>query len=291
MEQRLFSTAAAGADRDLTELQVRNHHLIRVDVAAVREGHLILVNRQHPVREPVPADKLADLDAYPAMRALAPGMLLETTALARLSELLAACRGTADIVAVSAYRTAAEQTEIYESSLRDNGPQYTAAYVAWPGCSEHQTGLAVDVGFAGGGELDFIAPDFPDSGACLDFKRLAAQHGFVQRYRAGKEALTGIACEPWHFRYVGAPHAELMERENLCLEEYIERLRRYSFGGERLAIEDERERVEIYYVPIGDGSFIEVPIPDCDYYRLSGDNAGGLIVTAFSGKRRRSLVG
>ncbi|CAI6083492.1 D-alanyl-D-alanine carboxypeptidase family protein [Cohnella sp. JJ-181] len=284
MEQPLFSTASAGGDRDLTD------RIIRIDGSAVYEGHLVLVNRNHPVREPVSGDRLSDLDAYPSLRALAPGMRLEKTALARLDGLIAACRGSADIVAVSGYRTVAEQTGIYESSLRDNGPQYTAAYVAWPGCSEHQTGLAIDVGLAGGGELDFIAPDFPDSGVCLAFKRLAARFGFVQRYQAGQEAVTGIACEPWHFRYVGHPHAEIMEREDLCLEQYIERLRRYSFGGERLAWEDERQRVEIYYVPAGEDDYTDVPIPACDYYRLSGDNAGGLIVTASSGKRRRSLV-
>lgn len=286
MEQRLLSTAAAGADRDLTRPREQQHRLIQVNAAAVREGHLILVNRQHPIREPLPADKLSDMDAYPALRARTPGMRLEKSALARLYELLAACGGAADIMAVSGYRTAAEQTEIYESSLRDNGPQYTAAYVAWPGCSEHQTGLAVDVGLSrwSGDEPDFIAPDFPDHGVCLAFKRLASRYGFVQRYRAGKEHITGIACEPWHFRYVGEPHAAFMEREDLCLEQYIERLRRCSFDGERLIMEDERRRFEIYYVPCGDRNLTEVPIPNCDDYRLSGDNAGGLIVTAISGK-------
>ncbi|MFC3803764.1 D-alanyl-D-alanine carboxypeptidase family protein [Cohnella sp. GCM10012308] len=288
MEQRIWSTAAAGADRHLNEPMDQNRRLIRVDDSAIFEGHLLLVNRQHPVREPILEDRLSDLHIYPAMRARSPGIRLEETALARLNELLAACRGAADILAVSGYRTADEQTEIYESSLRDNGPQYTAAYVAWPGCSEHQTGLAVDVGLAGDVELDFIAPDFPDSGVCLAFKRLAAQYGFIQRYRAGKEDITGIACEPWHFRYVGEPHAEIMEREDLCLEQYVERLRRSSFEGERLVIEDGRRRIEIYYVPAG-GSAIEVPIPECDYYRLSGDNDCGIIVTAFSGKRRRSV--
>ncbi|MDG0790895.1 D-alanyl-D-alanine carboxypeptidase family protein [Cohnella ginsengisoli] len=286
MGQRLFSTAAAGADREL-----RTHRTIRVARSAVHDGHLILVNQTHPVREPFPADKLSKLDDDPALRTRSPGMLLETTALSRLTELLAACGGGADIVAVSGYRSADEQTDIYESSLRENGPRYTAAYVALPGCSEHQTGLAIDVGLAGGGELDFIAPDFPDSGVCLAFKRLAARFGFVQRYRAGKEAVTGIACEPWHFRYVGTPHAEIMERENLCLEEYVERLRSFAFNGERLLAEDDRERIEIYYVPFGPDAFADVPIPACDYYRLSGDNAGGIIATASTGKRRRSIVG
>jgi len=283
MEQRHDIIPTAGKNRELT------HRAVRVGAEAVYEGHLILVNRDHPVRSPLQADKLSDLGDYPAIRVRDPGMQLENTALRRLDELLRACGGSQDIVAVSGYRTREEQEAIYDASMRENGPAYTASYVALPDRSEHQTGLAIDVGL-GGGELDFIAPDFPDSGASLAFKRLAAEYGFIQRYRAGKEAITGIACEPWHFRYVGDPHAKMMEREGLCLEEYVERLRDYRFEGPRLTFEDDRQIAEIYYVRAGGGEFVEVPIADCDYYRLSGDNAGGLIVTASRGKRRRSIV-
>lgn len=278
-----------GIIRTASENRQLKHRMVQVGAEAVYEGHLILVNRDNPVRSPLPADKLSDLRNYPAIRERNPGMRLEKTALRRLDDLLMACRGAQEIVAVSGYRTRAEQAEIYDASLRENGPAYTASYVALPDRSEHQTGLAIDVGL-GGGELDFIAPDFPDSGASLAFKMLAARHGFIQRYRTGKEAITGIACEPWHFRYVGEPHAEIMEREGLCLEEYMERLRDYRFEGPRLTFEDDRQITEIYYVRTGGGEFVEVPIADCDYYRLSGDNSGGLIVTASRGKRRRSFV-
>ena len=60
--------------------------------------------------------------------------------------------------------------------------------------------------------IDFIRPDFPDDGVCGAFRRAAARYGFLERYTREKEALTGIAEEPWHFRYVGVPHARLHGR-------------------------------------------------------------------------------
>ena len=76
-------------------------------------------------------------------------------------------------------------------------------------CSEHQTGLAIDLGLASE-EIDVIRPNFPYSGVCAAFRKQAADYGFILRYPAGKEAVTGIAYEPWHFRYVGVPHARFM---------------------------------------------------------------------------------
>lgn len=72
------------------------------------------------------------------------------------------------------------------------------------GCSEHETGLAIDLALAGE-EPDFIRPPFPDRGICRRFRQRCADFGFVLRYPAGKETVTGIAHEPWHFRYVGVP--------------------------------------------------------------------------------------
>ncbi len=186
----------------------------------------VLVNRFHPSAESA-ADtesRLAPVNSRPGIQALDPGIRLDRICLEQLDALLEAVSGKDGIVVVSGYRDLAEQTEIYADSLQENGPEYTAKFVALPGCSEHHTGLAVDVGSAAGG-LDFIAPEFPDDGVCGAFKSKAAKFGFVQRYKAHKEHLTGISCEPWHFRYVGAAHAEKMEELDLCLEEYVEWLR------------------------------------------------------------------
>ena len=113
--------------------------------------------------------------------------------------------------------------------MAEHGETFTRQYVALPGCSEHQTGLAIDLGKAAG-YIDFIRPAFPYDGVCGRFRRLAARYGFIERYQRGKEEVTGISAEPWHFRYVGAPHAQLMETNGLCLEEYRDFLRQHGPG-------------------------------------------------------------
>lgn len=50
---------------------------------------------------------------------------------------------------------------------------------------------------------------------------MAAEYGFVERYPKGKESITGIDYEPWHYRYVGKEHAQRMNELNMCLEEYV----------------------------------------------------------------------
>jgi D-alanyl-D-alanine dipeptidase/carboxypeptidase len=158
-----------------------------------------------------------------AVDALHPHILLCRPAQEALSSLLAAIGGEEKIVPVSGYRPRSEQEAIYAASLRENGREFTRKYVALPGHSEHEIGLAIDLG-ENRPPIDFIRPAFPDSGICAQFKTRAAEFGFILRYPADKEAVTGIAHEPWHFRYVGPEHARAMVREGLTLEEYVARL-------------------------------------------------------------------
>ena len=80
------------------------------------------------------------------------------------------CAG--QIRAVSGWRSRAEQRQIWNDSLRENGEAFTRSYVALPGCSEHETGLAIDLA-AEAPEIDFIRPDFPRDGVFAVFRRLA----------------------------------------------------------------------------------------------------------------------
>lgn len=120
----------------------------------------------------------------------------------------------------SSYRSTAEQAAESEAE-----PTLAAAV----GASEHETGLALDVyvpRFAGSG--------FIKSGAGRYVNRNCWQYGFVIRYPYGKKSVTGIPYEPWHLRYVGKPHAEIMYKASLTLEEYIESLvpgACYEYGG------------------------------------------------------------
>lgn len=275
---------------DLQESYYVKKHTAAVKVrrSDIYEGHLVLVNRANPIRKVIPSDNLQPLSTNPNLKELQDGMLLEKSCFQQFIALLVACQGMEDIMAVSGYRSKEEQSNIYESSLVENGAEYTASYVALPDQSEHQTGLAIDVGKADK-DVDFIAPSFPDSGIYLKFKQLAASFGFIQRYKEGKEQITNISCEPWHFRYVGSPHAEIMEKNDWCLEEYIDFLQGFTYAGEHFVFENDNLRVVIYYVPAEEGQSTIVPIVSCDIYRISGNNRDGFIISAFTSKGRPAL--
>ena len=231
-------------------------------------GPLILVNPTHPLR-PQPGPELVPADPH------RPGVLLERRCARLLRACVQAVGGGGGIAPVSGWRSQAEQQAIWDDTLEREGEDFTRKYVALPGCSEHQTGLAIDLGEAAG-EIDFIRPRFPEDGVCGAFRRAAAGYGFIQRYRREKEAVTTIAEEPWHFRYVGAPHAALMEENGLCLEEYrdfvAEQPRRCALAGGRAAT--------VSWLPCP-AEGLELPEPE-GCWQISGDNAGGFFLTVWA---------
>ena len=125
---------------------------------------LILVNARHACPGGVP--DLIPVGGSP--------VLLDWQAAQALEALMEELDGWQSIVPVSGWRSFEEQTGIYQSSLAENGPAFTRKYVALPGHSEHQTGLAIDLGLRGP-EIDFIRPDFPYEGVCQRFRERAAE--------------------------------------------------------------------------------------------------------------------
>ena len=201
-------------------------------------------------------------------------VLLVPHALAALNEMMDAFReqgGSKSVNVVAGYRTLDFQQHLFDQSAEQNGLEHAQQFVAQPGGSEHHTGLVVDFSilhsdgtseeYQGVGEYAWI------NGNCQDY-------GWVVRYDLAKVALTGISTEPWHFRYVGVPHATVMVRENLCLEEYIDYLRQFTFDREHLTVECADGTYEIWYA---EGSAVHVP--DSGKYAVSGNNVDGLIVT------------
>lgn len=231
----------------------------------IHSGLLILVNAEHPIQHM----------ERPVLAPAVPGsdILLDTRAAAMLSGLISRLGAAGEIVPVSGWRSAEEQQEIWDGSMRENGAEFTRKYVALPGCSEHQTGLAIDLALRAD-SIDFIRPEFPYDGICGRFRALAADYGFVERYQSGKEDITGIAAEPWHFRYVGRPHARIMCDMGLCLEEYVEYLRSYPYPERLLEV-----RGEIYEAEVGfAGARDALGLPDAPY-QVSGNNVDGYIYT------------
>ena len=240
---------------------------MRKTLLSLHTGDLILVNRRFPaVGEP---EDLTDLGN---------GVLLARPAAQALEALLAAVNAGPSVTPVSGWRSQQEQTEIFDQSLRDSGRAFTEQYVAFPGHSEHQTGLAIDLGLTLP-EIDFIRPAFPYSGICQAVRQRAAEFGFVERYPAGKEAITGISHEPWHFRYVGVPHAVLMTQRGWTLEEYHEAVKQYPLGGSGLPCQTQGRQYTIYYIPADAAGGLELEAGENCH--LSGDNEGGLILTTW----------
>lgn len=230
----------------------------------VHQGDLILVNPHHPYH-PAPQADLVPVAGS--------GVLLERRAAQALEGLMAAIGdGWRAIVPVSGWRAQEEQQAIWDGSLQENGLAFTRTYVARPGCSEHQTGLAIDLGL-NQGEVDFLRPAFPYDGICQAFRDHMARFGFIQRYPAGKEAVTGIGHEPWHFRYVGRPHALRMAARGFAtLEEYLPWLAGFPWaaGGLRDAFG------RVGFLPRGAAA---VEVPEAGTWTLSGNNVDGFFLT------------
>ena len=105
-----------------------------------------------------------------------------------------------EFLAISGYRSYWTQNELYQTGLALRGYDHVSIYVAQPGCSEHQTGLAMDLGVQGYTDL---TERFAETDAYKWLKKHAHEYGFIIRYPKGGTPETGYAFEPWHVRYLG----------------------------------------------------------------------------------------
>ena len=124
------------------------------------------------------------------------------------------------LLGVSAYRSHASQSALFNHYASVDGVKAAKTYSAVPGTSEHETGLAIDVT---GGDGKCAAEDcFAGTTAAKWLEKHAASYGFIIRYPKGKEDITGYQYEPWHLRYVGKPLAQNIMNKKITLEEYLE---------------------------------------------------------------------
>lgn len=141
------------------------------------------------------------------------GSGIDPTALANLHQLQSDAKAIGlNIPTLSAYRSYETQKVLYNNYYQRDGA-FADTYSARPGHSEHQTGLAFDVG-----QID------NNYGETTEGKWLAAncmKYGFIIRYPSGKESITGYQYEPWHIRYVGVNVATDIMSRGITLEEYL----------------------------------------------------------------------
>lgn len=128
------------------------------------------------------------------------------------------------LYAVSGYRSYGRQTSIFNWEVQAKGEEEARRAVAFPGQSEHQTGLSMDISSASVNyDLTQRFGEMPEGQWVADN---AHKHGFIIRYPEGKEEITGYKYEPWHLRYVGQELAAIIYEHELTLEEYFNKVKK-----------------------------------------------------------------
>lgn len=122
------------------------------------------------------------------------------------------------LVLNSGYRSFDEQTKVYNETEATYGGIYAAEYVALPGASEHQTGLGVDI--TSQSVVDGERITLSDTEEYDWLLNNCYKYGFIVRFEEGSADITGIAHEPWHFRYVGEEAAKMIHNKKWTFEEY-----------------------------------------------------------------------
>ncbi len=176
---------------------------------------LVLVNKWNPIQK----------DYEPKLTKIENGELVDSRIYTQLQNMLNDMASVGiNAIVVSGYRTNEEQETIYNEKVSEYISQgYSKAlakrkakkWVALPGTSEHQTGLAVDINAdrensIGNEVYNWLAEN-------------AHHYGFIYRYKANKVDITGIENEPWHYRYVGENAANKIYEQDISLEEYLKK--------------------------------------------------------------------
>ena len=250
----------------------------------VHAGDLILVNTDTAYVEENPTEIVSIYDhKTDNYHVSGTETSLRQPALDALNQMLDAfyvATGHQDMIVISGYRTTQQQQELYDADLAETGEQ-TSTRVALPGHSEHESGYALDFSLY----TDGVQYDYDGTGEYAWINENCAHYGYVLRYAEDKQETTGIQAEPWHYRYVGQPHATYMMENNVCLEEYLTLLKNYT-ADEPLSITNwDGEIYQVYYVAADtstDSTYVMVP-PDAKY-TISGNNSDGFIVTVDTGE-------
>ncbi len=155
--------------------------------------------------------------SYPLPEGYAPGQ--DEEAFSQLCVLFSDAKAAGYALKVaSGYRSFADQRYIYNGYVAGSGQEAADRFSARPGHSEHQSGLAFDVNHPDSNQL---LTSFGDSPVGQWIAENAHRYGFIIRYPADKESVTGYMYEPWHLRYVGTDLAAALRESGLCLEEYF----------------------------------------------------------------------
>ncbi len=182
----------------------------------INNEYIILANKTHLLEE---TDVPEDLVKLKCRKISSDPIQMREAAAEALSVMFDAAKQDGIVLyAHSGYRSYRTQKTMYYNRLKKNKGKDDGV-VAYPGSSDHQTGLGIDVINKSG-----IGKRFTSAFAQTKEGKWIADHcwqyGFIIRYQKDKESLTEITYEPWHLRYVGVQVANYMNERNICLEEF-----------------------------------------------------------------------
>ncbi len=182
-------------------------------------GNLFLVNKEYMIG----ADYVPDDLVMPDVKKSSSAVLMRKEAAQALEEMFAAAKEEKiTLVAVSGYRSYQTQRAIYNRRRKAAGKAHVERFVAAPGASEHQLGLAMDVSRS---KTAGLKASFGKTKEGIWLAENCYRFGFILRYRQEWEDVTGYGYEPWHIRYVGKENALRIRELDVPLEEYVEALR------------------------------------------------------------------
>ncbi|MFA5004027.1 MAG: M15 family metallopeptidase [Candidatus Saccharimonadales bacterium] len=172
----------------------------------------VIVNKQHPLT--ILAYAPNDLTT------VGNGQYLRAEAATELTQMIAAAKTDGfTLTPASGYRSYATQVNVYGNEVRGFGQAIADSESARPGYSEHQTGLAMDLG-SGGCNIQDCFGDTPGGKWAI---ANSYRYGFILRYPASLSDITGYRNETWHFRYVGASLAGEMHKQKIqTLEQFFD---------------------------------------------------------------------
>ena len=188
------------------------------DVLTYDDGDLlVLVNKYHGVTRDYEPKDMVEVDLSMAAW---DGIMIKKEAYDAFTELFRDAEAQGFTLAVcSGYRSYEYQQELFENALATQSEEEAHMFSAYPGRSEHHTGLAIDITSE---SMDWaLSQDFASypEGQWLD--EHCQDYGFILRYQKGKEDITGYQYEPWHFRYVGKEVAKDIMSRGITFEEYL----------------------------------------------------------------------
>lgn len=177
------------------------------------KGFLMIVNKYYYLSEDYSSDSLVNVSS-----SYGSGQLDSTVYNAFIEMYNAANKENLHLMVASPYRSYKRQYTLYHNYAAEDGYTLADTYSARPGFSEHQTGLAIDIGARDTYGIEL----FGNTDEFKWIKDNAHLYGFILRYPKGKEYITGYKYEPWHYRYVGVEAAKYIYENNITFEEYYE---------------------------------------------------------------------